>query len=80
MELRGMKEMNVPVVVQRFCNVCGEAIVADVDETQDKQDYLHIEKQWGYFSNGKDCITHKADICEDCWDRIRAQFVIPPTV
>lgn len=34
---------------------------------------------WGYFSN-KDTEHHEFDLCEACYDRITADFVIPLTV
>ena len=42
-----------------------------------KEDMLSVEKRWGYFS-GKDNEVHRFDLCEDCYDRLIAQFVIAP--
>ena len=35
-----------------------------------------VEKRWGYFSN-KDNEVHRFDLCEECYDRMVSQFVIP---
>lgn len=59
-----------------FCNRCSKEIC--VKEDIEKADYLKIEKNWGYFSN-KDGICHKMNICEDCYDKIIAEFQISPT-
>ena len=40
---------------------------------------FHGEILWGYFSN-KDTEHHEFDLCEACYDRITADFVIPLTV
>ena len=37
------------------------------------------KKQWGFFSK-KDMKLHSFVLCEECYDRITAQFVIPPDV
>ena len=44
-----------------------------------REDYISIKKEWGYFSN-KDTEHHEFDLCEACYDRITADFVIPLTV
>lgn len=57
-----------------FCNGCGKEIL-----TKDgiiREDLLSVEKRWGYFS-GKDNEVHRFDLCEECYDRVISQFVIP---
>ena len=57
-----------------YCNLCGKEIKKD--SHGNFQDYLTVEKQWGYFSS-KDNETHTFDLCESCYDSLIAQFVIP---
>ncbi len=58
-----------------ICNGCGKEIC--VTDGIPKEDMLSVEKRWGYFS-GKDNEVHRFDLCEDCYDRLIAQFVIAP--
>lgn len=58
-----------------YCNKCGHQIC--IEECIEKADYLKIEKNWGYFSN-KDGICQKMNICESCYDKMIAEFQIPP--
>ena len=50
-----------------YCDCCGRKIDAE------REDYLHLEKQWGYFSQ-KDGENHVLDICEACYDKWRSSF------
>ena len=50
-----------------------------MEEAVEKTDYLRIEKSWGYFSN-KDGNIIKINICEECYDEMVENFLIPPTV
>lgn len=49
------------------CNMCGKTIV--FGEGHDKEDYVLIQKEWGYFSN-KDGKKYTLRMCEDCFDRL----------
>lgn len=64
-----------------ICNCCGKEIGKSEGICEDKgmikADYLHIEKEWGYFSN-KDGRIHEFDLCEECYDEIVSHFQIPP--
>lgn len=56
----------------------------DVEKNNHKNEMIqegmfHGEILWGYFSN-KDTEHHEFDLCEACYDRITADFVIPLTV
>ena len=54
-----------------ICHCCGKII--------GQADYLHIEKEWGYFSD-KDGECHSFDLCEKCFDRLELKFKIPADV
>ena len=39
---------------------------------------LHVRKDWGFFSE-KDLVRHEFDVCEQCYDKLIAEFQIPVT-
>lgn len=59
------------VVDKVLCNMCGNEIVCN--------DYLHVDKMWGYSSN-KDNELHSFDICEKCYDKLIKEFKIKLTI
>ncbi|MFA9464309.1 MAG: hypothetical protein ACERKN_08435 [Velocimicrobium sp.] len=56
------------------CNVCGKEVKKENGFL--KEDFLMINKEWGYFSN-KDIEIHSFKICEECYDKWIATFAIP---
>ena len=61
-----------------YCNCCGRPICPVVQK--DKTSYLHIKKEWGYFSDEKDGTIHRLDICEPCYEALVKSFAIPPQI
>lgn len=59
-----------------YCNRCGGEICAE--DQVEKASFLTIHKEWGYFSDKKDGLLHSMDICESCYEKMVASFVIPP--
>lgn len=59
------------------CNCCGRSLKKK--EGLFMEDVCCVSVQWGYFSR-KDGENHSFAICEDCYDRITRNFVIPPKV
>lgn len=57
-----------------ICNRCGK-IISVVNGILE-EDVLTVEKRWGYFSN-KDNEVHEFDLCETCYDKMIAEFLIP---
>ena len=57
-----------------FCNGCGKEI--KIKDGVIREGLISVEKRWGYFSD-KDNEVHRFDLCEDCYDRMVSQFVIP---
>ena len=57
-----------------YCNCCGKTM----KKTQEPhgEEYLQIQKEWGYFSK-KDGEIHRFALCEDCYDAWIGQFSIP---
>ena len=48
-----------------ICNCCGKEI--HTEPMADREEYLKVTKEWGYFSR-KDGEIHHFYICEDCYD------------
>jgi hypothetical protein len=63
--------------IQYQCNKCGRQL--KVENDLPKEDYVLIQKNWGYFSN-KDTSVHTLLLCEHCYDLLAEQCVIPPLV
>lgn len=57
-----------------ICNLCGK----DIGESSSliKEDYLLIQKNWGYFSK-KDGQRHSICLCETCYDQWITTFCVP---
>ena len=69
-----VKEKNRDRIVQVVCNCCGRAL--PVENGIVLEDYLHVDKAWGYFSNqdGEEIIF---DLCENCTQKLIKQFRLP---
>ncbi len=63
--------------MERYCNKCGKRIRRCGEIMQ--EDVLHVEKEWGYFSE-KDGERHQFDLCEACYDKLLAEFILPVTI
>ncbi|MCI8495114.1 MAG: hypothetical protein HFI74_05475 [Lachnospiraceae bacterium] len=57
-----------------ICNRCGKVVLET--EGIPREEFLHVEKEWGYFSN-KDGIRQEFDLCETCYDAWVREFEIP---
>ena len=60
-----------------YCNGCGRRI--GKDENGVMEEILMVEWNWGYFSR-KDVEKHSFCLCEKCYDRLRASFLLPVQV
>lgn len=60
----------------RYCNSCGKKLETT---NNNREDYLFVQKEWGYFS-GKDGQIHSFYLCESCYDKMTETFCIPPAV
>jgi Fe2+ or Zn2+ uptake regulation protein len=56
------------------CNSCGK--VLKIENGILMEDAFEATKEWGYFS-GRDMEVHHFNLCEECYDKITAAFVIP---
>lgn len=59
---------------EAYCNKCGKKITDDFNEA--REEMLHVEKNWGYFSE-KDGEKHAFDLCESCYDEWIKSFSLP---
>lgn len=59
------------------CNSCGK--VLKVENGILKEDAFEATKEWGYFSQ-RDMEIHRFNLCEDCYNRMIEQFLIPVEV
>lgn len=57
----------IEMIDQIVCDICGVAINKNEHDIFD--DFLHIEKTWGYNSN-KDGKSYSFDVCEKCFEKI----------
>jgi Fe2+ or Zn2+ uptake regulation protein len=71
----GRKRMRAEQML--ICNGCGKKL--ELEQEIAREGILQVEKTWGYFS-GKDGETHSFCLCEECYDRIRKEFVVPVAV
>ncbi|MDY3919744.1 MAG: hypothetical protein SOZ59_12240 [Candidatus Limivivens sp.] len=60
-----------------YCNRCGKKLAGNGGVLT--EDVLHVEKEWGYFSQ-KDGECHSFDLCEECCRELEETFQIPADV
>lgn len=60
-----------------YCNCCGKEIQFKEHTQIAMEDYVTIDKSWGYFSD-KDTIRQKMNICESCFDAWVSTFALAP--
>lgn len=59
-----------------ICNVCGKEFSTVNENEVIKNDFLFVNKDWGFFSK-KDGKTHQFVVCEECYDHWIQSFSIP---
>lgn len=59
---------------KQCCNACGKQLKFENGIL--KEDVFEVTKEWGYFSK-KDLEVHQFNICENCYNKMIAQFAIP---
>ncbi len=60
-----------------ICNQCQKEL--KLEKGYLKEGCFSINYSFGYFSK-KDGVRHKFDLCEECYDKLVAQFRIPVEV
>lgn len=61
-------------LMQVVCNRCGKSL--KVEDGCLKEGCFSATAAFGYFSR-KDGSTYHFDLCEDCYDSVVAEFVVP---
>lgn len=62
---------------KKFCHCCGKEF--DINGDIYMEEFLHIEKEWGYFSS-QDGTDFSADVCEHCLMEWVKTFKYKPTI
>lgn len=63
--------------MKKYCNCCGKEIQFKEGTGIALEDYVNIDKIWGYFSN-KDGLRQNMNICEACFDNWVSGFAMAP--
>lgn len=61
-------------LIRVVCNKCGREL--KVENGQLREECVTVNKFFGYFSR-KDGVTMHFDLCEDCLDKLTAEFEVP---
>lgn len=72
--MRKYKDDNRTELAHVICNCCKKEL--RLENGIIKEGVYAGNQEFGYFSN-KDGELHSFDLCEDCYDKITAQFEIP---
>ncbi len=59
------------------CNQCGRLL--KVEKGVLKEGCFHAEHSFGYFSK-QDGMRHRFDLCEECYEKVVKNFVLPVEV
>lgn len=74
--MRFYKEKEKRTLEKVVCNCCGRTL--SMTGNQLAEGALHVCKDWGFFST-KDLVHHEFDLCEPCYDKMVAGFLVPVT-
>lgn len=72
--MKKLGKMSNKKVLEVFCNCCGKPL--NVEKGMLKEGAFSTSYEWGYFSD-KDGDVHSFDLCEECYDKIVSNFIIP---
>mgnify|MGYP001027879034 CR=1 FL=1 len=56
------------------CNACGKELL--VENGILKEECVHVEHDFGFFGS-KDGESHSFDLCEACYEKLTAGFLVP---
>ena len=72
--MRIYSEENKTELVRVVCNFCGKDLL--VENGFLKEECIHVDHDFGFFGQ-KDGMSHKFDLCEECYRKIVEGFSIP---
>ena len=61
-------------LIKVVCNCCRKNLL--VENGFLKEECIHVEHNFGFFGT-KDGLSHRFDLCEDCYQKITEDFAIP---
>ena len=61
-------------LVEVVCNCCRKNLL--VENGFLKEECIHLEHDFGFFGT-KDGLSHRFDLCEDCYHKLVDGFLIP---
>ena len=61
-------------LIQVICNGCRKNLL--VENGFLKEECIHVGHDFGFFGS-KDGLSHKFDLCEDCYRKITENFSVP---
>jgi hypothetical protein len=69
----------VEVIKDVICNKCG-GTTKKHDGFDGSFEFAELRVHWGYFSDNRDGEVHEAHLCQNCWQKIVADFIHPDLV
>ena len=73
--MRRYENVQEKELAEVICNKCGR--ILKVENGVLKEGCFHGEMTFGYFSR-RDGVQQSFDLCEDCYEEMTAQFLLPP--
>ena len=61
-------------LVEVVCNCCRKSLL--VKNGFLREECIHLEHDFGFFGT-KDGLSHRFDLCEDCYRKIVEDFLVP---
>ena len=72
--MRVYSEQKVTQLVKAMCNCCGKELL--VENGFLKEECIHVTHDFGFFGK-RDGTSHAFDLCEECYEKIIAGFLVP---
>ena len=73
------KQVEEEEVEDIICNKCGSSCKVSIAEEIDTYEDIAIEHGFGYGTE-RDGELHVSHLCYECYDKLIASFVYPPTI
>jgi hypothetical protein len=71
--MRKFRKKLKPELADIICDICGESCLSDCSMGDPAMaEWALLEALWGYCSGGKDGDKYRCEMCEKCFDKVRA--------